>query len=579
LTQNPETTTNPQSSRPSRLGRAIYWLLFRMLPTLLLLSIAWTGYRVIETGIDRANANGQIYERRADYMGTATRIAQTVIPAQQSESGDDDTTTNIVLAQFSTNTPEANTATGNTQQQDQAAADAQNDIGSLFGTNTPQASPTPQASATPIPPTATSAPVNSTPFIPPTLIRPAGPDQQQIAGTAVPTQVPLIPREDELINIVLLGTDSEVTNDGTERTDTIIIVSVNTETDSVNMLSLPRDLFVYIPTPTMTRINTVYGIGENFGWTDGGWGLLRQTIFYNFGINVHYYAKVDFTGFEQIIDTLGGVEIAVECDYQGYYPVDEIDLSRPIEENYYLRTLPVGYYTLDGFDALWYARTRENSLEFDRGRRQMKLLRGIWRAALENGQLAQLPDLWSQLTAIVETNVPFDVMLGLLPTALELDFNDIEQFYLIYSYHTTPWSPPSGPFAGQAVQLPNYEPMRQLLTDFYTPPTRSQLNLSGRSIAVYDGSGNTDWDRVAAQLLLDYGFNAVAAGPLEAEVNQQTVVIDQAGEQKGNLTGPLQSLLNAGDVRIEPDAERTHDYRVIVGANYNSCPDGVTPVQ
>lgn len=560
-------TTQP--SRSSWLGRLINWLLFRLVPAMLMLAVVWSGYRVIEATIERVNANQQIYGRQQTYSATATAIAGTVIPVQRNSEDSDDSS--VRLIQFATNTPPGNPDDTNS---DNSGG------GNLFGsTNTPIASPTPLATATATQQPTTAAPAFSTPVPLPPLLRPAEADVAQIAGTAVPTQVPLIPREDELVNIVLLGSDDEVTNDGTERTDTIIIVSINTETDSVNMLSIPRDLFVYIPTPSMTRINTIYGIGENFGWQpDGGWGLLRQAIFYNFGINVHYYAKVNFSGFEQIIDTLGGVDIAVDCDYIGYYPVDEIDLSRPIEENYYLRTLPVGYYTLDGFDALWYARTRENAIEFDRGRRQMQLLRAIWRAARANGQLAQLPELWGQITSVVETNLPFEHMLGLLPIGLSLDLNAIEQYYMIYTYHTAPWSPPSGPFAGQSVQLPNYEPVRQLLVDFYTPSTANQIVSGGRSVGVYNASGNPDWDRVAAQLLLDEGFNAIAAGPHTGAQITDTVIIDQSGEQKGSLNGALAGLLNASDVRIQPDAARTYDYVVLVGSNYNSCPDGVTPI-
>ena len=72
----------------------------------------------------------------------------------------------------------------------------------------------------------------------------------------------------------------------------------------------------------MGRLNIAYGIGENIGWQPGGgFGLLRQTLFYNFGINVHYHARVNFSGFEAVIDRLGGIDIAVDCDYRDLYPL------------------------------------------------------------------------------------------------------------------------------------------------------------------------------------------------------------------------------------------------------------------
>jgi LCP family protein required for cell wall assembly len=181
------------------------------------------------------------------------------------------------------------------------------------------------------------------------------------------------------MNIILLGTDSEVEpNDPSYRTDTMIIVSINRTTGTIAMLPLERDLFVFIPGWTMQRLNLAYQRGESVGWTDGGFGLLRQTILYNFGIPIHYYALANFEGFQTVIDTLGGVDIAVDCSIQDYRFEGWDAWNEPI---YRLYTLPVGLHHLDSDMALWYARSRRNSDAFDRGRRQMQLLVAIWREA------------------------------------------------------------------------------------------------------------------------------------------------------------------------------------------------------
>ena len=72
-----------------------------------------------------------------------------------------------------------------------------------------------------------------------------------------------------------------------------------------------------------------------------------------------------------------------------------------------------------------------------------------------------------------------------------------------------PWQPPDGSY----VQLPVYDTMRQLLTDFYTPPTENQLVVRRASLAVYNGSGNTNWDRVAAERLAWDGFAPCPSPP------------------------------------------------------------------
>jgi LCP family protein required for cell wall assembly len=542
------------------------FFVFRFIPALLLIAIIWTLIQVIGTFWRQYSAYADITARQADYAATATAI----VPQDDSEQG---SFGQIRLMQFATNTPQ-----GAVEQQATASTG-----GGGFPTNTPLATEPPVATDIPaVTATLIAATIDTnrerTPVVLPTFFMPDDSPEQQIAGTAVPTRVPTIPRDYELINILLLGDDGEITDDNTLRTDTMIIVSINTETESVAMMSLPRDLFVYIPTPTMTRLNTVYGIGESFGWTGGGFGLMRETIFYNFGIQVHYYVRVNLSGLREIIDTLGGVDIAVDCNYQDFALIgadvpDETIFATAEDETDLLYTLPVGYYHFTGGEALWYARTRNLTTDFDRGRRQQQLLRSMFRAGRDNGQLANLPNLWEQLTSVVDTDIPLDVAAGLLPITLNLDTGRIESFTMVRTYHTLPWQPSTGAFAGQFVQLPNYEPIRQLFDDFYQPPTSSQLQVSAPTVAVYNGTSNENWDIVASERLRNAGLNAYAAGVAEQNNVADTQVIDFAALDRGS---PLPIILeelnvNGSNVTVQPDPQRTVDYQVIVGANYNSC--------
>ena len=436
-----------------------------------------------------------------------------------------------------------------------------------FPTNTPIPTNTLPATATPLP----SATFTDTPRPLPTILFP---NSTPLAPpvTAVPTQAPLANRRGyDLMNIILLGGDEEVDpNDPSYRTDTMIIVSINRTTGTVNMLPLPRDLFVFIPGWTMQRLNLAYQRGEIVGWDDGGFGLLRQTILYNFGINVHYYARIDFDGFEQIIDALGGIDVAVDCAiqdwrFQGYDAWGEAE--------YDLETLPVGLHHLNGDWALWYARSRHNSSDFDRGRRQMQILLAIWREAKEQGLLAQAVELWPQLTAIVDTNLTLPDIIGLVPVALNLDPSRIETLNLIRTYHTTPWQPPDGSF----VQLPVPETMFQLIDNFYLPPTENQLVREGARIEVLNGTPNEGWAWVAADRLAWEGFVPIVGGEADRTDYPDTVIIDYTGRTKGSSLNTIIRVLNANpnNVRVEPDPNSPVDFRVILGANYNSCTFGV----
>jgi LCP family protein required for cell wall assembly len=454
----------------------------------------------------------------------------------------------------------------------------------LFATNTPAAevptatlSPTAAFTATATPTPTTVATPTLRPL--PTLLVPDAPDPSRVDVTAVPTAVEFVPRDYDLVNIILLGTDAEITEDGTLRTDTMIIVSINRDTNTVAMLSLPRDLFVYIPDLGMQRLNVAYGYGEAVGWTGGGFGLLRQTILYNLGINVHYYALINLTGFEQLIDSVGGVDLSVDCAIQDYQLIGATlpaAAFRATEDGLY--TLPVGFYHMSGGEALWYARSRYNSSDFDRGRRQQQLLRAIWRAARDAGLLAQAPTLWNEATGVVETDMQLDDMLGLLPIALSLDSGSIESFRFARLYHTTPWTPPDG----ANVQLPIPDTVRELMVDFYTPPTESQITVEAAQIAVYNGTTNNDWDRVAADRLNWEGFNAIPAGAAATTDYADTVIIDYTGQEKGSSLEAIAGNLNVRpeNVLIQPDPNRTVDFEVIVGSSYNSCSEGgVLPVE
>jgi LCP family protein required for cell wall assembly len=631
----------------SRLRRFFGFILFRLIPVLLVAGTVWFSYNIVQAVARRMGEQTEAEERKAVYASTVTAVLPTLIThtpsatatltatatptatatlTATSTASHTPTHTDTATATFTftptdtatatlTHTPTATeTATETPTAQTVALAQA-------FATNTPRpmvvtlpslntarpagelltpptdtpvstpileptTTPTATATVTLMPPTLTPTPLppaaTEKPRPLPTLALPPDPGANAAAAapTAIPTRVPPIDRHGyDLVNILLMGTDQEITNDNFDRTDTMIILSINRTTNTVAMLSLPRDLYVFVPGWTMARLNLAYTRGEQVGWTDGGFGLMRQTIFYNLGINVHYYALVNLTGFKQIIDTLNGVDVAVDCAIQdfplvGAPPPSQAKLTPGTEGMY---TLPVGFYRLDGSGALWYSRSRHNSSDFDRGRRQQQVIRAVWRAARDSGQLAKLPEVWNQATQVVKTNLGFQDMVGLLPIALNLDPNRIEHYTFARLYHTTPWTPPDG----SNVQLPNYEPVRELMENFYQPPTENQIIIEGAQIKVYNGTANTNWDRVAAERLAWDGFKAESAGEADKTDYKDTILIDYTGRRKGSSIGKIAKVLNVKpeNIRNEPDPNRQADFEVILGSSYNSCTFAVLPVE
>src|SRR5581483_984995 len=203
-------------------------------------------------------------------------------------------------------------------------------------TRTPTPTRTPTVTPTPVP-TMVILGTYTTPVVPPlTAIPPAAPSP--------------MPSGDDVVTVLLLGSDT-VSHTSASRTDVIMLLSIDRTAQTVTMLHIPRDLYVYVPNYTMVKINTVVNYGNTTFGPGGGAKLMKDTILYNLGIKVNFYARVDFAQFEDLIAKLGGLDISVDCAIQGYR-LKSPDLDYTKEENYELYTLPVGQHHLNPYMAL-----------------------------------------------------------------------------------------------------------------------------------------------------------------------------------------------------------------------------------
>ena len=121
--------------------------------------------------------------------------------------------------------------------------------------------------------------------------------------------------DNAITNILLLGVDRS--EDGTaQRSDTMMLISINSKTKNLNMVSFLRDLYVEIPTAGKNKINAAYTIGSQSDV--GGAGLTMQTIENNFRINIDHYVEIDFENFINLIDAMGGIDIEMTQDEVDY---------------------------------------------------------------------------------------------------------------------------------------------------------------------------------------------------------------------------------------------------------------------
>lgn len=376
----------------------------------------------------------------------------------------------------------------------------------------------------------------------------------------IPTAVPPVPVAEDAINIVVLGSDRRP--HWTEwHTDAVHVVSVQTVRAVVSVLSIPRDLYVYIPGFWMSRINFADYYGEAYGYEGGGPALVRDTLLYNLGVRVDYYVRTDFDGLIGIVDTLGGVDIPVHCRLSDYWPYPDDSGEYPI------LVLEPGTHHLDGETALWYARSRLTTSVFSRDWRQQQVLQAIWRRARSGGMLTQIPALWEQTQAMLTTDMGLGEVLQLAPVAFAMQDQNV-RFYSIGSGQVRLWITPNG----GNVFLPQWEAVQPVVAEAMAPVPEARLARTYMPVEVWNGTPNAAWDQLVADRLLRAGFPASIAEPDRHDYGVTQIVI-YSEYAKGTGVGYLQQMLDVPDSRVDfqPGGSATFGFRLILGSDYRTC--------
>lgn len=205
------------------------------------------------------------------------------------------------------------------------------------------------------------------------------------------------------INVLLLGSDSR--GEEQARTDTIMVAHYNPQTHKVKLMSLMRDMYVSIPDHQQQKLNAAF--------TLGGPDLLRETIKENFGLDIHYYATVDFQGFVKAVDILAPNGIEVEIPYE---MTEGIGM-----------TLEKGTQVLHGEEMLGYVRFRQDRLsDFGRIQRQQEVISKLKEEAVSVNSIANLPELLEILHTYVDTNLNTSTLLRIGKDILTEKSGEIE---------------------------------------------------------------------------------------------------------------------------------------------------------
>lgn len=433
----------------------------------------------------------------------------------------------------------------------------------------PTASNTPTPSQTPTETPIPSATPTSRPQEAPTLIVTGVGiilEDEITLPTAVPSPVPTFEAPNEVTNILLLGGDLGA------RGDSIIVVSVNHDLKTASMLSIPRDTIVYEPNSIMRPINTIDN-PEN----------LKQAILYNFGIPIHYYAAVDFAGFSDIVDAIGGVELAVTCPVRDIWQLKEPGLDPNDIDNWEWHTLEPGIYQMEGKLALWYARSRRTSTDYDRGQRQQRLLYALLNQGVELNLITQIPALWDAFNETVETDMDLGRILQLAAIAPAVRENGVQQLYLRGKSNS--WIVPAdSPYLpGKQTLVPIWEGTNMTKETFqrlYLPPSLNKSSGPPITVEIINQTGNEDMPLLAADNLAMNGFVPIIGEELAAS-EVATSLYYYAPNMKGIrydwLLPWVVGLRRNAIELIDDQPDYPYTYQVILGNDYDPCLNPTDP--
>lgn len=372
---------------------------------------------------------------------------------------------------------------------------------------------------------------------------------------------------DKSLNILVLGTDnpdptnSELTFSETlrGRSDTMLLVRVNHEQESINVLSIPRDTRVRIPESGITKVNVANAIG--------GPALAAEVVSELLGdVPIDRYVRLNTNGIAELIDVLGGVEIDVPS------PMKYVDRTQGLEID-----LEPGVQRLSGEEAHHFLRFRQDELgDIGRVQRQQQMIRAVSEQALRPRTLLRLPDIVQTIRDNVDTNMTLDELLSLSQFAFKSRSDSLNlvmlpgRFSGANEYPVSFWIVDRAETYRVAVSYFNADPA------FGAVLYRSPVN---QRVAVTNASGLPRMGRNMADTLRQRGFTNVYVIQDASKVLEETAIIAQQGDAKA--ASEVQALIGVGEVKVESTGEISSDITVKVGRDWATYwyPESLEPNQ
>ncbi len=371
----------------------------------------------------------------------------------------------------------------------------------------------------------------------------------------------------ERVNILLLGVDRRPSERCPCRTDTMMIATLDSKTNTAGLVTIPRDLFVPIPDVGDNRINTASFYGELYKFPGGGSALAKRTVEYNFGRRIHFYVQIDFAGFRKAVDALGGIDLEVARAIDDpNYPDEKFGVKHIV--------IPAGKVHMNGEMALQYARARHiDGGDFGRAKRQIQVLFAIRDRALKLDIVTKLPSLMQSMWGIVETDIPPSTALALANIGAKVKTENIKTASVDESMTVQFRNNQNA-----VVLWPDRVKIGRMMDQIIPPENTladqvARMKQEGAQILVLNGTASQTIAEQTARYLMGQGLQVTAIGNADRADYSKTVLIDYNGEKSATLQYLSKVFhVEPNNIRKGVGVKGEPDVRVIIGADW-TLPD------
>ena len=374
--------------------------------------------------------------------------------------------------------------------------------------------------------------------------------------------------------ILLMGIDKRegMEQERAFRTDTMMLITIDTVGKKLGMLSIPRDLWVNIPGfEARDRINTANFKGDAFRLPGGGPNLAMETIAVNLGIQVDNYIRINFTAFETLIDEINGIDVDVPQDIDDPRYPDCCDGYDPL---YISR----GTTHMDGTLALKYARTRATyGGDFDRAARQQQVLIAVRDKILNMKMLPQIvtraPKLYSTLSDSYDTDLTLEQLVDLIGLVNDIDRDSIDSAVINADYLMNEFTTSEG---AQVVLLDSqaFRKLREQMFYKPAPYTKSTIDTNIlaldeiATIEIQNGSARDGIANMTSEYLTEQGFSVVSVGNADQFNYENTIIYDYSGSYYTTRWIAEHFKVQPTHIIDISDPNSPVDVRIIIGQDF-----------